>query len=113
MKLSTRASLLSFFVFPGIGHVVLKKYLSGWTLISIAAAAALIIFISMMKRAYVISEQLASGAIPFNIQYIVDTIRTTPPGTEGSVLNIAVNVLVVVWVISTVDAYRIGKKMDS
>ncbi|MGS2718332.1 hypothetical protein ACVBE9_09185 [Eionea flava] len=113
MKLSTRASLLSLFVFPGTGHIVLKRYLSGWTFISIAAAAALVIFISMMKRAYILSEQLATGEIPFNIKHIVETITATPPGVEGNMLNIAVNIVVIVWVASTVDAYRIGKKMDS
>jgi len=113
MKLSTRAVLLSLFVFPGTGHILLKKYRVGWLLISIATSSSLVIFISMMKRAYVIADQLAAGEIGLDIPYIVNAISTPPAGSEATLLTVAVHVLVVVWLGSTADAYRVGRALDS
>ena len=116
MKLSTRAVLLSLFMFPGAGHILLKKKISGCLFIGVGVVATFIIVTSKMKRAYVIADQLSKGEIPFDMQHIIEKVikilTTAPSGSEGDVFIIAFNALIIVWFVSTLDAYRIGRKMD-
>ena len=87
MKLSTRAVLLSLFMFPGAGHILLKKKISGCLFIGVGVVATFIIVTSKMQRAYVIADQLSKGEIPFDMQHIIEMVMkiltTAPPGSEG------------------------------
>ena len=112
MKISTRATLLSLFMFPGCGHIVLKKHISGGIFIGIAAIASLFIFSEMMQRANAIANQIVEGHIPFDVMKIVELVTATPPADTMQLLNIAINIFLVTWIVSTVDAYRLGKKQE-
>ncbi|MFT6102273.1 MAG: hypothetical protein ACJA2B_000715 [Candidatus Endobugula sp.] len=112
MKVSTRATLLSLFMFPGSGHFFLKKYLFGCLYIGIAAAASLVLFISMMKRASVIADQIVAQQMSFSISTIIELVTAAPPTDEAHLLNIAINVFLITWFVSTIDAYLAGRKVE-
>jgi uncharacterized membrane protein len=112
MKISTRATLLSLFMFPGSGHIVLKKYISGGLFIGVAAIASLFLFSEMMQRANHIANQIVEGRVPFDPIIIIELVTATPPADEAQLLNIVINIFIVTWVISTIDAYRLGKKQE-
>jgi hypothetical protein len=112
MKLSTRAALLSLFMFPGSGHIVLKKYISGGIFIGAAAIASLLLFVKMMQRANDIANQIVEQRIAFDPMMIIELVTAAPPADEAQLLNIAIKVFVVTWIISTIDAYRLGRKQE-
>jgi hypothetical protein len=112
MKISTRATLLSLFMFPGCGHIVLKRYISGGVFIGIAAIASLFVFVEIMQRANDIANQIAEGRIPFDPMKIIELVTATPPENEAQLLNIVINVFLVTWIVSTIDSYRLGKQQD-
>ena len=112
MKISTRATLLSLFMFPGSGHIVLKKYISGGVFIGIAAIASLFLFAKMMQRANDLANQIVEGRIPFDPIKIIELVTATPPADEAQLLSIVINVFIVTWIVSTIDAYRLGKKQE-
>jgi hypothetical protein len=113
MKLSTRATLLSLFMFPGSGHIVLKKYISGGIFIGIAAIASFFLFVSIMQRANDIANQIVEQRIPFDLMMIVELVTAAPPADEAQLLNIVIRVFIVTWIASTIDAYRLGKKQET
>jgi uncharacterized membrane protein (DUF485 family) len=112
MRISTRATLLSLFMFPGCGHIVLKKYISGGIFIGIAAIASLFIFANIMQRANNIANQIVAGHMPFDPMKIIELVTATPPADEAQLLNIVINVFLVTWIVSTIDAFRLGKKQE-
>lgn len=112
MKISTRATLLSLFMFPGSGHIVLKKYFSGALFIGTAAIASIFLFAGMMQRANDIANQIVAGKVPFDPIKIIELVTQTPPADQAQLINIAINVFLVTWIMSTIDAYRLGKKQE-
>ena len=112
MKTSTRATLLSLFMFPGSGHIVLKKYILGGVFIGIAAIASLVLFTKMMQRANDIANQIVARQVPFDPIKIIELVTVAPPAGEAQLLNIVINIFIVTWIISTIDAYRLGKKQE-
>jgi len=112
MKLSTRATLLSLFMFPGSGHIFLKKYFFGLLYISVATGASLVLFISIMKRANVIADQIVAQKKSFSVTKIIELVTAEPSIDEAQLLNIAINIFLITWLVSTVDAYLAGKKLE-
>jgi flagellar biosynthesis protein FliR len=99
-------------MFPGSGHIFLKKYLFGLLYIGIATGASLVLFISMMKRANIIADQIVSQKIPFSITTIIDLVTAAPSPNEAQLLNISINIFLITWLVSTIDAYLAGKKIE-
>lgn len=113
MKLSTRAALLSAFMFPGCGHIALKKHISGWIFISISAIASLFVITNIMIKAKDIANQIVEGHMPIDPIKIMELLTARPPTDEVQLLNFAMNVLIAMWLVSTLDAYRIGRKIEN
>ena len=67
MKKSIKAALLSGLVFPGIGQLTLKRYIRGFLLILLAAAAVFIIIRMATQTALVILErELQYGIVDYS-----------------------------------------------
>lgn len=106
MKRSTKAVFLSGFVFPGIGHLYLKRYVRGILLSGGAAAAIYFIVSSAVNTALEVAEKIQSGGVPLDVAAITNLVSQQSPGSEQS-LNIATIVLVALWLIGIVDSYRL------
>ena len=112
MKKSTKATLLSGLVFPGIGHIVLKQYLRGSILILFALIASSVIFKVALTRALTIVDRINSGDIPIDSETITELVSNSASGTDSLVVNISLTILGACWLVGIVDSYRIGIKQD-
>ena len=108
MKRSSRAALLSGLVFPGLGHISLKKYLRGFALIATSLVALAVIVTTAYQQAQLIVDQMASGQIPMETGAIAQAVSDSGNTTSRLIDNIALYVLVACWLIGIVDAYRLG-----
>jgi TM2 domain-containing membrane protein YozV len=108
MKRSTKAALLSGLVFPGVGHLYLKKYVRGVVLVLAALVAFSIITSTVMQRAQAVVDQINSGQIPLDTASIAELVAKTGTGADSVAGNIAVMVLGACWLIGIIDAYRLG-----
>lgn len=108
MKKSTKAVLLSVFVFPGVGHIYLKKYMSGFVLAGISFAAISFVISGVVERALQISEKIQNGNVQLDVEAITELVSKQSTGTEVQLLNIATAAFVICWVIGIVDSYRAG-----
>jgi len=112
MSKAIKAALLSALVFPGAGHLLLKKYLHA-TVLSGASFSVLYLMISRLTEiALQISDKIISGEIGLDVVVITELIAKQSAGPETRLLNIAGVILIIIWLISIVDSYRIGRLQD-
>ena len=112
MKKSMKAALLSGLVFPGVGHLILKKYAAAAVLAGTTCAALYFLIAEAVEKAVQISEQIQSGKIPSDMASIsVEISRMTAAG-DTRLLNIATGALIIAWLIGIVDSYRVGRTAD-
>ena len=108
MKRSSKAALLSGLIFPGIGHLVLKRYLRGSVLMLFALVALSVIVARIYQRALTIVDRINSGDIPVDTGAIAEMVSNTTSGADSFTENIAVIVLGACWLIGIIDSYRLG-----
>lgn len=111
MKKSTKAALLSGLVFPGVGHLYLKRWLVGIVLAGIAAVATYYIGSVVMDTASVIAEKIGSGTVPPDIDTITALVAQQSSGTEQAT-NLAELVWLGCWVIGIAGSYWDGRADD-
>ena len=109
MKKSTKAVLLSVFVFPGVGHIYLKKYITGGVLIGTSFAAMYYLISKTIEKALQISEKLQSGDVPLDVEAITELVSKQSTGTEAQLMNIATAAVLICWVIGIVGSYRVSR----
>ena len=108
MKRSSKAALLSGLIFPGIGHMVLKKYLHGSVLMLATLAALSVIVTRVFQRALTIVDRINSGDIPVDTGAIAEMVSNSTSGAVSSIENIAVIFLGSCWLVGIIDSYRLG-----
>jgi hypothetical protein len=109
LKKSTKAALLSAFVFPGVGHVYLKKYTAGVSLAGVSFAAIYYLVAQSVETALEITGKIQSGDVPLDIGAITELVSQQSSGADAQMLNIATTALVICWLIGIVDSYRAGR----
>ncbi|GMR17441.1 MAG: hypothetical protein BMS9Abin32_544 [Gammaproteobacteria bacterium] len=109
LKKPMKAALLSGLVFPGLGHLFLKSYVRGIVLAGAALAGLYFLIARTMEMAYLIADQIQSGAVPLDATGIAALMSAQESGGAARSANIAAAVLVVAWLIGIVDAYRAGR----
>ncbi|TVZ41042.1 hypothetical protein P886_0381 [Alteromonadaceae bacterium 2753L.S.0a.02] len=112
MKTSITAALYSAAIFPGAGHFWLKSWLPGSVIAAVACYALYSLTAIIITVARDISKKLQSGVIPLDIGKIHDAIlNQVMTGGSGSV-SFALWLLLGVWVVGVLDAYRVGRAHD-
>ena len=109
MNKSIKAALLSALVFPGAGHIFLKKYISGVVLIGASFAGIYYLTSKMVERAMQITDKIVSGEIQMDAVAIAELISRQPVGSEAYLVNIAAAAFSICWITGTIDAYRVGR----
>ena len=108
MRYSTKAVLLSGLVFPGVGHLYLRRHLRGILLAAGAAALCYFLISVAANSAFDIAGKIQSGDVPMNAEAISALVSKASQATENST-DIATLALLVLWVIGIVDSYREGR----
>ena len=111
MKKELKAVLLSAIVYPGAGHFSLKKHLIGCIF---AGVFTLLLFMTLgdiLAIAQCSANEILAGKIPMTASGILQAARN--PSGECAQLGEYkyLPLMVVIWLLSMVDAYRLGKKV--
>lgn len=110
MNRSLVAALLSGLVFPGAGQLYLKRGKRA-LLFGLPALAAAIVFISgVMARASAIIDQIQAGTVALDPVAIAAQLEAQD---KGSMLGtISATVMIAAWILSVIDAWRLGKSIE-
>jgi TM2 domain-containing membrane protein YozV len=107
-----KAALLSALVFPGLGHIYLKRYIPGVALVGVSSAGIYYLTSKTVERALQIVGKIQSGDVPLDVTAITKLVSKQSTGTEDQLLNIATTVIFICWIIGIIDSYRIGRGQD-
>ena len=111
MRYATKAALLSGLVFPGLGHLYLRRWLRG-ALLAAGAAVALYFIVSVaVNSAMDIAGKIEGGQVQPDAASISQAVSKASQDAERST-DIATTILISLWVIGIVDSYREGRKRD-
>lgn len=109
MKKSVKAALWSGLVFPGAGHFFLQRYLRGMILFVPAMLGIILIVCGLLEQAEFVMSKIEGGTVAPDVQVIAALLDAAP---DTPMTNIAFWVIVVCWVLGTIDAYRLGNILD-
>lgn len=108
MKRSIKAALISALVFPGLGHIYLKKYLVGAFLLFVAGASVYSVSVAAIDTALSVANEIEAGEVSINEDAISRLIEQESQGS-AKVTNLSLVALLLSWVIGVVDSYRVGR----
>lgn len=105
---ATKAALYSALLFPGWGHLYLKKYKRGILIILLATAGILFICWSIIQTAQKIlkATPLKNGNV--DIIAIVNLFMNSLKEVDSIFLIILI-MIILLWIFSIIDAYLLGK----
>ena len=98
-------------MFPGVGHLYLKRYLRGVLLAAGAAALSYFMISVALNSAFDIAAKIQGGDIPLNAESISELVSKESQGDQDST-DIATMALLALWIIGIVDSYREGRARD-
>lgn len=110
MRKSTQAMLWSAAIFPGAGHLFLKSFARGFAFIAMSLISlSVLLFQIVLLASQIIEQRLAAGS---NLDIPSLVSATLQASAKNNILTIAIWVLVLSWLLGTLDAYRLGKKLE-
>lgn len=110
MRKATKALLWSALVFPGSGHLYLKRYRTGLALIVVSVVAFYSLFSQAMIQAQALLERIQSGAVAPDVQAITELAARQAAAADAGPADLATVVLMICWVVGMLDAYRVGRR---
>ena len=110
MKANLKAVLLTAIIYPGAGHFSLKKHLIG----AIFAGVFSVLLILTMKDIFAVAQctanEIVAGKIPMTITSILGAAKEPSLACAKLAEYKYLPLMIIIWVLSMVDAYRLGKK---
>lgn len=103
MKARTRAILMSALLFPGLGHLALRRPMRGCLFMVPTLLAIGFLLRTTLALADQIVAEINSGALPFDLGRIVERIHAA--GADDATLNAAALVMLLCWIGSVADAW--------
>ncbi len=114
MSRALQAALLSGLVFPGTGHLLLKKYARGWILIIVSTLALIFLFKGVLHQANDILQKIEASGGLLNLENLSTLAREEVASNPNPApLGLAAWTLFVAWLVGIIDAYRLGKKFTA
>jgi TM2 domain-containing membrane protein YozV len=113
MKISYKATLLSAFVFPGVGQFYLKRYRQGLIIMAVTLAGLVYIvwqatILALRNMDSILSKMQGGNS---NIKELTAMVGSNP--SEASLLDNAVPFIIICcWIIAVADAYYSGKRKE-
>lgn len=112
MKRSTKAALLSALVFPGVGHLYVKRFSLGLLLAASSAFALYFIVSSAISKALPIAERIQREGVPLDAEAITRLVSEQSLGADIYSMSISAIAFLVFWLVGIFDSYRLGRIAD-
>ncbi|MFT5549612.1 MAG: hypothetical protein ACI9CO_001540 [Candidatus Azotimanducaceae bacterium] len=110
MKNSSKAFFLTAFVLPGLGHYILKRYISAVILIGVSLVLLYVLISTTIKQARLISDQILMGEIQPDLQEITRLAFESPTGDGANSISYVTTALIVVWALALLDIFRLSRQ---
>jgi hypothetical protein len=112
MKNSMKGAVFSGLVFPGLGQVVLRHYKRGIALALTVLLSLLVVVVKALRQAFTILEKIEAEGRVIDMSTISSAAAQASTTSENLVYNFVSLLIILLWIIGIVDAYRLGRKKD-
>lgn len=112
MRKSIKAVIFSALVFPGTGHLVLKKYISGILLSGITLFCLFSLFSKLFSITQDLSTKIQSGEISADVGQLTELVSQQLTEGDAQAISIPTIVIFVCWIVGIIDSYRVGLNQD-
>ena len=112
MNNAFKAALLSGLILPGLGQVVLKYYKRGIALMVTVFVGMAVIVVIAVQQALTIFEKIASEGGIMDMNTISSAATQATLSSSSLIIKSLLLFIMICWIFSVIDAYRIGKKKD-
>ncbi|WP_057832230.1 hypothetical protein [Colwellia sp. TT2012] len=109
MKKTIKVTLLSLLVFPGVGHLLLKKYAIALGFIASFSYLLLGFVNEMFTKSQQVIDSIMRGEVSLDVAAIRQALIDQGV-LENPQLTTMGYVMLAIWGLSAFDAYRIAKK---
>ncbi len=110
MKKPLKVALFSGLIFPGIGHFMLKKYLTGGILFFSFAISCYFYFTDAVAKTETILAKIQNGEIALDSAAIAKALENINSGFSQQQLSLLSYFMLAIWLVAVIDSYRIAKK---
>jgi uncharacterized membrane protein len=112
VKNSLKGALFSGLIFPGLGQIVLKRYRRGAIIVTAVLVAMAVFVVKAVAISLMIVEEIQSESGTVDMSDISAAATQAAASSTYTALNLLLVFVILCWVSGTIDAYRIGRKMD-
>ena len=109
MKKTTKVTLLSLLVFPGVGHLFLKKYAVAVAFIASFSYLIMGLLYETYEKVEKIIDRIMEGEIPMDVAHINRALIDSEV-LSNSNMPIMSYILFFIWILAAFDANRIANK---
>ena len=110
MSQSMKSALLSALIFPGVGQIASGYKKRGWSFIGVMFVLLYLVMSKIMQQASLVIAEMQKNGTAINVEEISKLSSELVSFSDNMVLNAALLLLILTWLVSIVDAYRLGKK---
>ena len=104
--------LLSGLVYPGLGQVILKRYLRGVAFILAATFGLVTVVAQAARMALSILEKIDLNRGVVGPDQILQVTHQAMAEANTVLYKLAIALIICSWIYSTVDAFLIGRRLD-
>ncbi|MEN8200856.1 MAG: hypothetical protein ABFR63_12370 [Thermodesulfobacteriota bacterium] len=112
MSNALKGLLFSAFIFPGAGQILLARYRRGFLFFVLAFVGGIFCVTGMVRQAVVVLQDLAARGEVINTPKVMSIVADISNYTSSLMVKVSFLILVCCWLVSVVDAWRIGRKID-
>jgi hypothetical protein len=112
MNNAFKGVLLSGLILPGLGQVVLKRYARGVIIMLTVLLGLSVVVLKAVQYALVIVEKIELEGGDIDLNAIMNAATHASGSADSLTFNLLLLLIVVCWIISVIDAYRIGRNKD-
>lgn len=113
MTKTKKSVLLSALVFPGAGHLYLKKYRTAGLLIVTSLASIYVIATEVIKQTGIILKEIEASGYTISPERITELSTQAANNANTTETSIASTLILVCWLVGIVGAYLSGRQADS
>ncbi|MFT4925239.1 MAG: hypothetical protein ACI8WB_001331 [Phenylobacterium sp.] len=110
MKKATKAVLWSALLYPGAGHFILKKYPACIVLVMCFSLPLFLVISEIVDKTNQLVARITNGEILLDVAAISKAVTQMTSSTEAEGLNVKIYIMIIVWIVAILDAYRIGRE---
>ncbi len=104
--------LFSALIFPGAGQIILSKYIRGAFFSAVAFLSGLLCVTAIVRQAVVMLQDLVAAGEVATIPKVMLIVTEASTTASSLFLKVSFLILFCCWLISIVDAWRIGRELD-